>query len=91
MSDTKDHQYDNLRTTEDERTKTIEEICKGDDWEKKQALISHIEAIQDDVRGEIKQRINQRDSFAIQYLVSVGAVITAVLSTNLDVSIYFLS
>ena len=90
MSDNKDHQYDCLKTTESERTQIIDEICNSDDWEKKQTLISHIEAIQDDVRGEIKQRINQRDSFAIQYLVSVGAVITAVLSTNLDVSIYFL-
>ena len=90
MAENKDHQYDSLRTTESERTQIIQEICEGDDWEKKQALLGHLESIQDDVRGEIKQRINQRDGFAIQYLVSVGAVITAVLSTNLDVSIYFL-
>ena len=89
----KNHQvakYDFLNTSADERTRIVDEICNGDDWEKKQALISHIEAVQDDVRGEIKQRINQRDSFAIQYLVAIGAIITAVLSTPLNISIYFL-
>ena len=67
----------------------LDEICNGDDWEQKNALIHHLEEVYNDTRDEIKQRINQRDGFAIQYLVAVGAVVTAILSTDLQWSIYF--
>lgn len=38
--------------------------------------LDYLISLQEDLRGEIKQRISQRDGFATQFLVACGTVIT---------------
>lgn len=38
--------------------------------------IDYLISLQDDLRGEIKQRISQRDGFATQFLIACGTVST---------------
>jgi hypothetical protein len=40
----------------------------------KQAAIAHLEALRQDMRGEIKDRIKQRDTYSIQLTIALAAI-----------------
>lgn len=46
------------------------------------ARIEHYQLVKQDIRGEIKQRITQRDNFAIQFIITVGVILAASLTNN---------
>ena len=43
-----------------------------------------------DLREELRQRISQRDSFAIQFMVSIGAIVALSIQENSYASFLFL-
>lgn len=53
-------------------------------WDLQNSQIQHYENIRDDVRGEIKQRIMQRDNFSVQFIVSLGTIIAVSFVSGSD-------
>ncbi len=43
--------------------------------------LAHLEKIREDVRDEIKKRIEQRDKYSIQMTIALGAIVTISFST----------
>jgi len=43
--------------------------------EGKQRATAHLEKLRDDVRDEIKKRIEQRDKYSIQLTIALGAIV----------------
>ncbi len=44
--------------------------------------IAHLEAIRQDIRDEIKRRIEQRDKYSIQLTIALGAIVAVSLSAT---------
>lgn len=46
------------------------------------ATLSHLEALREDTRDEVKRRIQQRDQYSMQLTVALGAVVIGAFSTK---------
>ena len=47
-----------------------------------QRAIAHLEAIRQDVRDEVKRRIEQRDKYSVQLTVSLGAIVAVAFAAT---------
>jgi len=53
--------------------------------------LRHIEAIREDVRDEVKRRIQQRDQYSMQLTVALGAIAVGAYSTNGTTRLFILA
>lgn len=53
--------------------------------------IAHLEVIRQDIRDEIKKRIEQRDRYSIQLISALGALVTVAFSSVVFPTVTFLT